>query len=103
MKRYGVFQITEKDGTKEEKLLVPLKTGDKKMIFFIKNENLHDVLARAHIDTGHGARDSMAQNLSENYANVGKELCTLLKELWHLFGEEVHKTARPNRKVDDIP
>ncbi|XP_060836281.1 KRAB-A domain-containing protein 2-like [Rhopalosiphum padi] len=39
------------------KLIVLLKEGETKIIFYVKNEELYDIMHEAHIKTGHGGRE----------------------------------------------
>jgi hypothetical protein len=39
------------------KLIVPLKVGETKIIDYVKNEELHDIMHEAHIKTGRGGRN----------------------------------------------
>jgi len=36
------------------KLIVPLKAGETKIIYYVKNEELYDIMYEAHIKIGHG-------------------------------------------------
>ncbi|XP_050056256.1 KRAB-A domain-containing protein 2-like [Aphis gossypii] len=62
-------------------LIVPLKPGDTKIIYFVKNEDLFDIIHDAHIKTGHGRRTRVISELQTKYKNITYESVTLFLSL----------------------
>lgn len=49
------------------KLIVPLKPGETNMKYYVKNEELFDIIQQTHIRTGHGGRTRMIKELQFKY------------------------------------
>jgi hypothetical protein len=50
-------------------------------VYFAHNDEMFDIVKRAHISTGHGGRDKMMKVLSAKYANVTREVAEMYKSL----------------------
>jgi hypothetical protein len=48
-------------------------------LYYVHIEETFDVIKRAHIATGHGARDRMLKELGKKYANVTRDSIELFK------------------------
>ncbi|VVC40965.1 Ribonuclease H-like domain,Integrase, catalytic core [Cinara cedri] len=77
VRRYDVLTV---DG--RERLVRPRGAADDRQrpLFYVTNDELFDVLHKAHCDIGHGGRNRMIAELKTNYCNVTKEsVMTYLK------------------------
>lgn len=54
----------------KEKLIVPLKENNSHVIFYVKDEELFDVLYETHVFIGHGGRDRMIKELQNRHKNI---------------------------------
>lgn len=59
------------------KLIVPLQEGKEKFVYYVKNEELFDILYEAHINIGHGGRTRMLNFLNDKYKNITQEVVSL--------------------------
>lgn len=70
-RRLARFGIVEING--EEKLIAAMKKSGDKMLFYVPNEGLYDVLWEVHDGVGHGGRNRMLPELKKKYKNVTEE------------------------------
>jgi len=66
VRKYDVMTIAGK-----EKLIKPISDGT--VLYFLKVDEMFDVLYATHIAIGHGGRDRMVAELKHKYCNVTKE------------------------------
>lgn len=74
--RFAVVTVGEK-----ERLIAPLKAGQTKMRFFVRNSELFDILMKAHLDLNHGRRNRMFEEVKKDYKNVSVEAINIFLEL----------------------
>lgn len=63
------------------KLIVPLKAGETKIIYYVKNEELYNIMYKAHIKIGHGGRTRMINELQNKFKNITYKVVTLFLSL----------------------
>jgi len=63
------------------KLIIPLKAGETKIIYYVKNEELYDIMYEAHIKIGHGGRTRMMNELQNKFKNITYEVVMLFLSL----------------------
>ena len=66
VRKYDVMTIAGK-----EKLIKPISDGI--VLYYLKVDEMFDVLYTTHIAIGHGGRDRMVAELRHKYCNVTKE------------------------------
>ena len=71
-KRYDVMQISN-----IEKLIYPVVEGTTTIRYYVTKEEIFDILNEAHIDTGHGGRNSMYKEVQKKYENITQEHISL--------------------------
>lgn len=72
LKRYDVLKTMD-----HYKLIVPVKMGNTKIIYYVKNEEIFDIVHEAHIQTNHGGRTRMIKELQKKYKNITYEVVML--------------------------
>ena len=50
-------------------------------VYFVHNDEIFDIVKRAHVSTGDGGRDKMMKVLSQKYANITREVVEVFKSL----------------------
>lgn len=82
LKRFDVIKVQN-----VEKLIVPMKKGDLKILYYIALEDLFDVIYEAHVAINHGGRDRTHRQLNALYKNLTVsdvkcflEICTVCQE-----------------------
>ena len=63
------------------KLIILLKAGEIKIIYYVKNEELYDIMHKAHIKKGHGGRTRMINELQNKFKNITYEVVILFLKL----------------------
>ncbi|XP_076762970.1 KRAB-A domain-containing protein 2-like [Xylocopa sonorina] len=76
LKRFDVLKIND-----EEKLIVPLKTGETNIQYYVTNEELYSILYETHTRIGHGGRTRMLKELQVKYKNITYEVVMLYLNL----------------------
>uniref|UniRef100_A0A2S2PCC0 KRAB-A domain-containing protein 2 n=1 Tax=Schizaphis graminum TaxID=13262 RepID=A0A2S2PCC0_SCHGA len=76
LKRYDVLNILG-----STKLIVPLKPGETNIKYYVKNEELFDIIQQTHIQTGHGGHTRMIKELQCKYKNITYEIVMLYLSL----------------------
>jgi len=61
--------------------IVLLKPGETKIIYFVKNEDLFDIIHDVNIKTGHGGRTRVISELQTKYKNITFKSVTLFLSL----------------------
>ncbi|XP_014231687.1 KRAB-A domain-containing protein 2-like [Trichogramma pretiosum] len=71
LRRFDVIEINDTN-----KLIAKCK-DDAALKYYVPLEDMYDLLQKAHVSTGHGARDRLLKETSMKYANVTRELVNL--------------------------
>lgn len=82
------------------KLIVPLQEGKEKFVYYVKNEELFDILYEAHINIGHGGRTRMLNFLNDKYNT--RSGISFLKVLHTLPAKNRFKKKRSCCKTHDF-
>lgn len=88
------YDIRMVDG--RERLVRPAKTGagpTAEPLFYVTNDELFDVLHRAHGDIGHGGRNRMVERLRAGYCNVTKEAVMTYLKLCAVCARKTRRSA----------
>ncbi|KAJ8685881.1 hypothetical protein QAD02_021674 [Eretmocerus hayati] len=73
IRRYGVISV---DGVQE--LIEPINGSQKtETRFFVHNQQVFEILAKAHSETGHEGVHRMHNNLKTHYPNITREVIQL--------------------------
>ncbi|XP_043497554.1 KRAB-A domain-containing protein 2-like [Polistes fuscatus] len=76
LKRFDVIKINGK-----KKLIVPLKSGETNIQYYVTNDELFSILSETHTRTGHGGRTRMLKELQVKYKNITYEVVMLYLNL----------------------
>lgn len=80
IKRFDVIKVRD-----EERLVVPHscseEIGLKTIQYYVKIDEIYDILHETHLRTGHGGRTRMVKELQTNYKNITYEIITLYLRL----------------------
>lgn len=68
LQRYDTISVNE-----QKKLIKPISSGNDKIVYYIKNEDLFEVLWNTHSSIGHGSRNRMEYECKKLYCNVTRE------------------------------
>jgi len=68
VRKYGILNLNG-----NEKLIKPVENASENILYYVKNEELFDVLHSTHSSVGHGGRDRMLNELKKKYCNITKE------------------------------
>lgn len=69
VRKYDVIAISGKD-----RLIKPVdKTVESKVLYYVTNGELFDIIHNAHLAIGHGGRNRMVSEINKLYCNITKE------------------------------
>lgn len=69
LKRFDVLKTGN-----DEKLITPVAEGSTKFVFYVKNEEMYDILHNTHLKIGHGGKHKMFAEVKKKYKNVSQEV-----------------------------
>lgn len=69
LKRFDVLKTAN-----DEKLITPVVEGNTKFVFYVKNEEMYDILHSTHLKIGHGGKHKMFAEVKKKYKNVSQEV-----------------------------
>jgi len=63
-RRLNKFEIINIGG--EEKLIAPVEKGNTNLLYYVKNDELYDILNEIHLNIGHGGKHRMMAEIKKN-------------------------------------
>jgi hypothetical protein len=96
VRKYDVITISGKD-----RLIKPVaETAECKVLYYVTNEELFDIIHNAHLAIGHGGRNRMVSEINKLYCNITKETIMIYLRL----GPSVKKkSSTPKRGLVSRP
>ncbi|XP_039305556.1 KRAB-A domain-containing protein 2-like [Solenopsis invicta] len=76
LKRYDVLSVGE-----SKKLIQPVLEHEKKIKYYVHNEQVFDIIHMAHLETGHGGKHKLENNIKTKYVNITREVIHIYLEL----------------------
>lgn len=76
LKRFDICNISGTD-----KLIAPVSTTDPVIKYYVKNEELFDILHEIHVSIGHGGRNRMVKEAQQKYKNITQEAIMIFLRL----------------------
>lgn len=76
LKRYDVLVVQNKNN-----LIFPVKSEVNRVLYYVKDSDLFDILHSVHVSIGHGGRDRMLKELSSRYKNVTRKDAEIFLQL----------------------
>jgi len=71
-RRLNKFKIINIGG--EEKLIAPVEKGSTNLLYYVKNDELYDILNEIHLNIGHGGKHRMMAEIKKKYKNLTQEV-----------------------------
>lgn len=71
-RRLNKFEIINIGG--EEKLIAPVEKGSTNLLYYVKNNELYDILNEIHLNIGHGGKHRMMAEIKKKYKNLTQEV-----------------------------
>jgi len=75
----------------EEKLIAPMNGAAEETRYYVRYDNLYEILHEAHIPTDHGNRNRIVYAAKSKYKNVNIEAINIYLKLW----SHVKKSSMP--------
>ncbi|XP_039315443.1 SCAN domain-containing protein 3-like [Solenopsis invicta] len=72
--------MTQFDG-ESKKLIQPVLEHEKKIKYYVHNEQVFDIIHMAHLETGHGGKHKLENNIKTKYVNITREVIHIYLEL----------------------
>lgn len=66
------FEIINIGG--EEKLIAPVEKGSTNLLYYVKNDELYDILNEIHLNIGHGGNNQVMAEIKKKYKNLTQEV-----------------------------
>jgi hypothetical protein len=63
-RRLNKFEMINIGG--EEKLIVPVEKGSTNLLYYVRNDELYDILNAIHLDIGHGGKHRKMVEIKKN-------------------------------------
>lgn len=76
LKRFDIVNIGG-----EEKLIVPMNGASEEMRYYVRYDDLYEIIHEAHIATGHGGRNRIVYAVNSKYKNVNIEAINIYLKL----------------------
>ncbi|XP_022177881.1 KRAB-A domain-containing protein 2-like [Myzus persicae] len=89
LNRFDVLTIGE-----SKKLIVPPSKTNGDIIYFVKCNEMFDILHMAHINCGHGGRNRMEHSIKQKYKNITRDIIVLYLQLCEICNK---KHAHPKK------
>jgi len=92
LKRFDIVSIGG-----EEKLIVPTTGASEEMRFYVRYNDLYEIIHEAHIGTGHGGRNRIAYAVNSKYKNVNIAAINIYLKLCEPCQKKQYAQKRSNR------
>jgi len=89
LNRFDVLTIGE-----SKKLIVPPSKTNGDIIYFVKCNEMFEILHMAHINCGHGGRNRMEHSIKQKYKNITRDIILLYLQLCEICNK---KHAHPKK------
>jgi hypothetical protein len=69
-RRLNKFEIINIVG--EEKLIAPVKKGSTNLLYYVKNDDLYDILSEIHLNIDYGGKHRIMAEIKKKFKNLTK-------------------------------
>jgi hypothetical protein len=62
-----------------EKLITPVKKGSTNLLYYVKNDELYDILIEIHLNIGHGGNNRMMAGIKKKFKILTEKVALMYK------------------------